>query len=570
MKKKILFNMCILSVISILLCSVLIVAVYYQNIETQIKLELKAEAEYIGTAADIAGNEYLKAIDSDKTDITRVTLITSDGSVVFDNTVGDVNELDNHLGRTEIQNALKYGSGSSTRFSDTLREKTFYYAVRLDDGSVLRVARTTDSIVSSILSMLPLICVIIAAVCILSVIIASILTKNIVKPILNIDLNSSNTDFKYDELSPLLARIEKQSEQIRLQIAELKKKQAEFNAITDNMNEGFIVIDSKADVLSYNHAALNLLGIRELQYHNKNILTFNRSSNFRDAVDIALSGKASVHELTVGERHYQIIANPVFDENNVKGAVFIIIDNTEKEAREKLRREFSANVSHELKTPLTSISGYAEIIKNGLVKNGDIPRFVEKIYDESQRLILLVNDIIKISNLDETNDGISSEKHGMSGRRNLKKEKIDLYSMAESVLQNIESAAAAKRVTLSLSGEHVTVTGIERIIEEILFNLCDNAVKYNKDSGFVNVTVGQNDKKPYITVKDTGIGISADDRERVFERFYRSDKSRSGLVSGTGLGLSIVKHGALLHNAVISLSSEENIGTEITVTFPAE
>ena len=356
----------------------------------------------------------------------------------------------------------------------------------------------------------------------------------------------------YEELTPLLKKISIQKQIITKQLSEAHQKQEEFNLITENMNEGFLVIDKNTNILTYNSAALKLLGVESTEL--KPVLSVCREKNFRDAVDLVLSGEKSVNMMERFGRTYRIIANPVFENDSVIGAVIIIIDVTEIEKGDEMRREFTANVSHELKTPLTSISGFAELMKNGDVAGETVVDFSKSIYCEAQRLISLVNDIIKISELDEGNFLAENER-------------VDLYDLAGEIIERLKSEAAKKNISFSLIGSQAEVLGVPKILDEMLYNICDNAVKYNKENGTVDIIINQTDKKVNVIVRDTGIGIPQEHQQRVFERFYRVDKSHSKKVGGTGLGLAIVKHGAIYHNAEIKLESEENKGTTITLTF---
>ena len=382
---------------------------------------------------------------------------------------------------------------------------------------------------------------------------ASALSKRILRPVNAIDLEHPEQSEVYEELSPLLSKIYNQNRVIDSQIEELQRKQAEFTAITENMSEGFLVIDDHTDLLSYNSGALRLLGA-EAGLSRRSVLALNRSEGFRKAVELSLSGEHCEQLFEREGRYLQIIANPVYHEEHVAGAVLVILDITEKHARESMRREFTANVSHELKTPLTSISGTAEIIKNGFVKPEDIPHFAGNIYDEAQRLITLIGDIMRLSQLDE--DSVPFEKGP-----------VDLYELASSVLCRLEAAAGKRGISLTLSGEHATVNGVSQVLDEMVFNLCDNAVKYSRENGHVRVFVSEENGHVALRVEDDGIGIPAADQARVFERFYRVDKSHSKEIGGTGLGLSIVKHGAAFHNARVALESELGKGTTVTVTF---
>lgn len=400
----------------------------------------------------------------------------------------------------------------------------------------------------------PVIIVLLIAL-LLSVFLAARLAKSVVRPINSIDLEHPEDTDTYEELTPLLSRLSSQNIQIKKQIKELNRRQLEFTTITENMSEGLLVIGNKTELLSYNASAMRLLGSDFSHKYKDSVFALNRSETFRRVVTVALSGKHSEEMLYSGGRCYQIIANPVSDTNKIRGAVILILDVTEREERESLRREFTANVSHELKTPLTSISGFAEIIRNGLVKSEDVPNFASNIYDEAQRLITLVGDIIKLSRLDENEIVLDNEE-------------IDLYDLCTDIFERLSAASAKKGITVNITGQRRTVTSPRAIVDEMIYNLVDNAVKYNKENGCIDLFVTSDaQNNPVLRVSDTGIGIPATDRERVFERFYRVNKSHSKEIGGTGLGLSIVKHAATFLGATIDLQSEVDVGTTVTVTF---
>lgn len=557
MKKKIYWNMCLLVMVAVALSSVITALVFYNKLETQMRYEVMTEAGYLEAGMEAKGAEYLSLLSGKAHTGTknRITWIAQDGTVLFDNYTSK-ESMENHGNRQEVKNALETGAGEATRTSDTLAEKTYYYATRLKDGSVIRVANTTRSVVAAVFGLIPMMCLAVFTILGLSMLLADAQTKRIVQPINDLDLDHPKTNRVYDELAPLMGKVERQQETIQRQMDILRAKQKEFAAITEHMNEGFIVVGRKAEVVSYNSSALKILGI-DAQYAEESgasILHFNRSQVFRKIVDEALGGKHSEQSMELNGRCYQLIANPVTEKGEVSGAIIVILDVTEKQERESLRREFSANVSHELKTPLTSISGYAEIMKNGMVKPEDIKRFSENIYKEAQRMISLIGDIIKLSQLDE-------------GKVDMEKTTVDLYQMAESVVLQLKEHAKAAKVTLELKGSSQVISGTQRILDEMIYNLCDNAVKYNQPGGLVTVRVFEQEGHPVVSVEDNGIGIPEADKERVFERFYRVDKSHSKQIGGTGLGLSIVKHGAIYHNARVEMESKEGRGTRISIIF---
>lgn len=552
MRKKIFKNMCLLAVVTILLSSLLVTVTYYGTSNSQMKAEVREEARFIQGAVELSGQGYLDTVEGTP---NRITLIDTDGTVLFDNQA-DPASMENHADRKEVQRASTTGAGEATRMSDTLAEQTFYYAVKLENGQILRVACDTDSVFAAVLAVLPWIISAALVVTIFTVLFSNFLTKNIVAPINQLDLNAPADDGVYDELAPLLSKINRQNEVIAQQMKSLREKQEEFISITENMSEGFLVLDRNTDILSYNTSALRLLGADAAPAENHgSALALNRSAGFRSAVDAALSGSRSEQLVRQGGRCCQVMANPVFRDGEVEGAVVVILDITEREERENLRREFTANVSHELKTPLTSISGFAEIIQNGIVKPQDIPRFAGNIYVESQRLISLVDDILNLSRLDEEDV-------------QLEREDFDLATLARDVADRLKDSAKKNGVVISVQGNKTMVNGVKSIVDEMVYNLVDNGVKYNKKNGRVTVTAETLPEGPTITVTDTGIGIPQGDVDRVFERFYRVDKSHSKEIGGTGLGLSIVKHGAAFHNAKVSLESVEGKGTTVRLTFP--
>ena len=552
MRKKIFKNMCLLALVTILLSSLLVTIVYYANSDARMKSEVREETRFVRGAVELSGQDYLATVENTA---NRITLIDTDGTVLYDNQA-DPATMENHRDREEFQEASTAGAGEATRISDTIAEQTFYYAVKLQNGQVLRVAATTDSVFAAVLAVLPWILGVEVLVAVCTVLFSNFLTKKIVAPINRLDLDHPADNEIYDELSPLLGKISRQNEVIAQQMKSLREKQEEFTSITENMSEGFLVLDNNTDILSYNTSALRLLGAEAVPAESHvSALALNRSAGFRSAVDGALAGKRSEQLVRQGGRCCQVMANPVLRDGEVEGAVVVILDITEREERENLRREFTANVSHELKTPLTSISGFAEIIKNGIVKPEDIPRFAGNIYEESQRLVTLVDDILNLSRLDEADV-------------QLEREDFDLSSLARDVAGRLKASAKKNGVVITVIGDKAEINGVKSIVDEMVFNLVDNAVKYNKQNGRVTVTVDSSSDGTALTVTDTGIGIPQADVDRVFERFYRVDKSHSKEIGGTGLGLSIVKHGAAFHNAKVSLQSTEGEGTTVRLVFP--
>lgn len=536
------------SMLVLLLSFGLTFGVLFNYFEAQIFMELESEVGYISYAVKNDGIDFINNFnEKDK----RITLISQDGTVLAD-TYANVGELGNHANRKEIKDALKNGSGTSSRYSDTLLEKTLYYAKKLDDGTILRVSTIQNSIVTILLGILqPLIFIVILAL-ILSLFLSRRVSKLIIKPINELDLDNPAANETYEELTPLLNKLSTQKKTIDRQVKEANQKQKEFKMITENMSEGLLVIDKDSNVLSYNQAAIRLLEVSEGK--GSSVLAFNRSKGFRSVVLDALSGERAENNITHDENTYNLIANPVYENDNIIGAVIVIIDITESAKREHLRQEFTSNVSHELKTPLTSISGFAEMMKAGGMPEETVVDFSTSIYDEAQRLINLVSDIIKISELDE-------------GVVPFEKENVDICELAKDILKRLTPVANKRNITLNIIGDTAYVYGTKKILDEMIYNLCDNAIKYNKENGVVDVIINTTDSKVNLTVRDTGIGIPKGEQSRVFERFYRVDKSHSKLVGGTGLGLAIVKHGAAYHDAEISLESTEGKGTSVTVIF---
>lgn len=548
MFSKIFRSSFVTSMLVLIMSFCMIVAVLFEYFEMQIFNELENEAEYISYFVKTDGEAYIdNFIENDK----RITLVAEDGTVLAD-TSTDPQELENHKERREIQDANTNGEGKSSRYSKTLMQKTLYYAKKLDDGTILRVSTTQNSVIMILLGLIyPMIIIIILAL-ILSLVLSNRVSKKIIKPINDIDLENPSENITYEELTPLLKKISSQNKTIKKQLKEAKQRQEEFKLITENMSEGLLVIDKNANVLSYNESALRLLEITDVTAGS--VLTFNRSKGFRECVEKALTGQRCENEISIEDNTYSVIANPVYVNEKSIGAVIVILDITESVKREQLRREFTSNVSHELKTPLTSISGFAEMMMQGGTPENTVVDFSTTIYKAAQRLITLVSDIMKISELDE--GAVVSER-----------KKVDLYELSKEIITRLTPVAEKRNITLNLIGNHAYVLGAEKILDEMIYNLCDNAIKYNKENGVVDVIINTTSDKVNVTVRDTGIGIPISEQGRVFERFYRVDKSRSNQVGGTGLGLAIVKHAATYHDAEITLESTEGKGTSVTVIF---
>lgn len=550
MKNKIFRALVALAAMAVLVASGLITFLVSQDYFNETKKELAQEARYISMGLESGGNDFLNKIAAENGSNVRITLVDKDGIVLFDNQA-EAKTLENHAMRQEIMEAVAVGAGEAERFSDTLDKTTYYYAVRLEDGKILRLARTIDSIYKSVLQMLPIMGGIVIVVAFLASIVARRVTFNLVKPLDQVNLDEPLDNETYDELAPFLTRIAKQKRQLSKNLKKLRGKQEELTIITNNMNEGLVLLNGQQNVLFINESAAKIFGFSAKEVIGRNILTVDRAQEVQDLLQkVSQAGKGE--GLYEKDGHfYQLSGSSV----NGSGSVILIYDVTEKMTAEKLRREFSANVSHELKTPLQSILGYAEIMKNGLVKDEDKQRFLERIHAEAGNMIELIQNIMELSRLDENKTLDEFED-------------VDLLKLAQSVTLRLKHKAQTKGVTLNVSGSSACVCGVQSILSEVLYNLVDNSIKYNKDNGKVDVKVQDGSEEVTVSVSDTGIGIGAADRERVFERFYRADKSHSKEIGGTGLGLSIVKHGVLFHKGRVELESEPGVGTTITFVLP--
>lgn len=622
----------LLTAMGVLLASfVLIIGVLYEYFTSVSQSQLRIET---GLAAKgVAGEEeaYFDGLDTSQ---YRITWIDSDGTVLYDTKETDANKMENHLERTEVQEALKSGYGESKRYSSTLMQQSLYAAQRLPDGTVVRLSIAQNSVISVVLGMLHPLCIVILLAGILSIILSVRLSRRIVRPLNNLNLDDPMSNEEYDELSPLLRRLDSQQVQLRAQERELRQRRQEFETIIGNMEEGILLLGPGEKIVSINQAAERLLGAKG-RCIGHSLLTVSRNVDLQDAVQKAMSGENALQTTKIDGRIYQISASPVREEEenesgraeggrtgsglsggseeniskgNIKGAAVMLLDVTEKELAEQHRREFSANVSHELRTPLHSISGYAELIKDRMVREEDIPQFAGKIYSEAQRMIQLVEDILNLSHLD-------------AGSADFEWSQVDLAGEADLVCRDLQAAAEARKISLRItetSAETATFEGISHLVHEVVYNLCDNAVKYNREGGKIDVSVrdfpagapgavksdsaapeipgeeksGRDLDDPeasrpgddryqergvsdqfrdgyvQLTVRDTGIGIPRDQQDRIFERFYRVDKSHSKEVGGTGLGLSIVKHAVRIHGGTIHVQSEIGKGTTMTVRFP--
>lgn len=552
MKKRIFRSIFLASFAVLMLVSGLVVITLYDTYESNARNDLKLEAGYINGELSGANNEtsYFNEFYS----VNRVTYIASNGTVLYDNTTNIV-AMENHSDRPEVISALATGTGESIRYSNTLSAKTLYYAVKTPQGNVLRISKTQSSVLGLLYGLLPILIIIVVAVALLSILLSRLLAKRIISPINSLNLDSPYENDTYDELSPLLLRLERQHEELESKVLEITKKQREFEAVTESMNEGLILLSLKGNILSINRSAVKIFGAENSV--GKHILTLNRSAALHEVAECAFNGTKSEAQLKMKNKYYQLIGSPVESKDVALGVVILILDITDNQIAERSRREFTANVSHELKTPLTSISGYAEIMKNGIAKPEDMQGFAARIHQEASRLITLVEDILRLSQLDEQ-------------VKFPDKENVDLLALAEDVTGRLQPLAERQGISMSVQGEHVVISGYRKILEEMVSNLCDNAIKYNVPNGSVSVNIRYLDKKPFVSVEDTGIGIPEEHQSHVFERFYRVDKSRSKETGGTGLGLSIVKHGALIHGAEITLNSSVGIGTKIRILFPKD
>ncbi len=553
MTGKIFRSVLIVASVVLLLSFAVITGVLYNNFSIMQKSQLESHLSLLEKGVeyyDGGGSGYLSEItDGDY----RITWIAANGTVLYD-TKADEASMENHLDREEISEAFKTGKGESSRYSDTLTEKTIYCAHKISDGTVLRISESADTIWALILDVVPAFVLVFAAAVVVSVILARVISKRIVQPINRLDLDDPAANSCYDELSPLLTKINKQHKEIEANIAQIKKKSDEFEQIIAAVNEGLILMNKDGRIISINNAAMSIF---EANYNvlGENFLKLDHSLEFQQAIEKALSGGNSCLDIDRGARKFRIninpIKSPINSDGETLGAVILVFDVTEQANAEKARQEFTANVSHELKTPLQTIIGSAELFQNGLVKPEDTDRFIGHIKKEAERLVTLVNDIIHLSQLDE---GGAAQK-----------EKVEVFEIAENVVSLLKDEADSRKVTIELAGDKTEIFGVRQYIHEIIYNLCDNAIRYNKENGKVSVNIKAKGSKAVITVSDTGIGIPEEHQSRIFERFYRVDKSHSKETGGTGLGLSIVKHAVAEHGGTISLESTAGKGTVIRV-----
>ncbi len=551
MTRRIFRNILLTAVLALLLTSVLLVDSLYKVYEGRISQEMDTEAAYIVRALEATDDDlnYFAGICP----TTRLTLIAPDGVVLYDSSA-DESGMDNHAQRPEVQSALATGIGESKRYSDTLSEVTIYYARRTAAGNVLRIASTRSSVLGVFLNIAPQVIIILLMVTALSLLIARFSSQQIVQPINDLNLDAPLENDVYDELSPLLTRMDRQHSQIHQQMHDLAHAHADLNAIMANMREGLILLNKENRIVSINHSAQMIFGVKGVVSPDADLLAICRETAVLEIVRAAQQGESGDAVLSRDSRTYRIFASPVLREDKVRGVVLLALDISARYAAEASRREFTANVSHELKTPLTSISGYAEIIESGIAKTEDVPAFAGKIRAEAKRLVALVNDILELSRLDE--------KQGLGT-----KEPVALMPMLDSLAESFQPIAQEKGVALSVEGGDATVEGYPVLLRELFHNLIDNAVKYTPAGGNVQIYLSHEDGHACCTVKDTGIGIPPEHQAHVFERFYRVDKSHSRQTGGTGLGLAIVKHAAEVHQADVRLASKPQEGTAVTIVF---
>ena len=553
MKKRIFLTVFATALITVLVSLILLVGVTYRYINEDTRDQLMAQLDYLSQAVDDEGLTYLNQLENNS---YRITWIAADGAVLFDNR-SNISRMENHADRQEFIDAKAHGVSEIERESETMTTRLMYVAEELSDGSVLRIA-TNDISVGGVAWMLAVPSVLlILCISLLAWFVARKLSRALVEPLNTLDLDHPLAGEAYDELVPLLSRIEQQHREIADQRVQLGQQRNEFQTFIDNMLEGLLLLNQSGRILLINRSGRNLMKAMAEEDDlaaGEEIIT-SRNSVVDSLLDKAYDGKTSSATIIINSRSYEIHASPVESDEGIHGAVLFYVDVTEKVEAEQLRREFSANVSHELKTPLHSISGCAELMLSGIVKEEDKPRFLKQIYDEAQHMVSLIENIIKISRLDEEADALPVDK-------------VDLYEIAQTVIEQLGNKAASRGIVMDLSGTHVTIKGVKTLLYEMIYNLCDNAIKYNVDDGAISVSVKKTKDAAVVKVKDTGVGISEDQQERIFERFYRVDKSHSRASGGTGLGLSIVKHAAIWHNATIKVKSKLGKGTTFIVRFP--
>lgn len=553
LKSKLTGRLCVIGLVSVILTAVSATLAFWFIFSQQAQDDLKTSGALLASAYDQSAAPSGEALSKIASEEYRITLISPDGTVLYESDPqASEDRMDNHKERPEIKQALETGDGSSARESDTVGRVTYYYAVRLQSGDVLRVSRQVDNVFSVFGGIIPVLIVITVYVLLVCLVMASEMTKGIIRPIESMAKDPDAV--AYDELVPFSNMIEKQRGEIEEQMGRIQQETDKINTIIANMEEGFVLLDGEKNVLMHNDSAVGLLQSGPGELIGNSFIRLSRNQNVNHCIDSASKGKSREAEFEVGERELQLLANPVYSKGEQIGVICIIVDVTGRHALDQMRQEFTANVSHELKTPLTSISGYAEMIESGIAKDGDVKTFAAKIHKEAGRLVTLIGDIIRLSQLDEEPSQVQPVR-------------VDMASLVEECTDSLVISADKHKVSLETDVTPCTVRGDRNMLYELIYNLCDNAIRYNKENGSVLVSVKPRDGKVVLKVKDTGIGIPKEHQARIFERFYRVDKSRSKQTGGTGLGLAIVKHIAEQHKAQISLESEEGAGSVITVTF---
>ena len=548
MTKKIFHSIFIVALVILLASIGIATSFLYEYYNDSQQKQLKAELSLVADTVNKVGIEYFENFDST---VFRFTVVYTDGTVLYD-TQANASEMENHADREEIVEAFQNGTGSSARNSSTFSKKTFYEAVRLENGDVLRISISQLTIGALILGMLPAICAIILISAVVAIVLSHAMAKKVTEPLMQLDLENPSENSTYEELTPILTKVHKQHKEIKSQMETLRRKSDEFEQIVSSMNEGLVLIDEHGMVLSMNTASKNIFAVKN-DVKGSDFLLVDRTVKMSKAIWNALDGNHSEYIEERSGSEYQFTINPIESDGKVLGVVILVFDISDRAFAERNRQEFTANVTHELKTPLQSIIGSAELLENGLVKPEDTSRFVSNIRKEATRLVSLINDIIRLSQLDDNNEPAT--------------ETVELTEVAKEVIEVLTISAAKRNVTLSLEGEPQTIFGVRRYIYEIIYNLCDNAIRYNVDGGTVTIVIGKENSRVIVSVKDTGIGIAPEHQSRIFERFYRVDKSHSKETGGTGLGLSIVKHAVQYHGGKLVLDSEVGKGTTVKIVF---
>ncbi|HEO4451739.1 TPA: PAS domain-containing protein [Streptococcus agalactiae] len=546
MTKKI-FRTTLSASLGIVLVTILMIMGFLYNYFNHIQREqLRTQTALASQGISFEGKDYFENL---KTSNVRITWVDNKGQVLYD-TQSDAKHMKNHANRQEIKEAIKSGYGESTRWSETLTEKSIYAAQRLNNGTIVRLSVAQQTIFYLLLGMISPLAIIILLAIILSVLIARYIAKKVSEPLNNIDLDHPLSNDSYEEITPLLRRLDSHQAKIQHQKLLLQKRQKEFDTIISKIKEGMILLDDQARIVSINAEALKLFQIND-DWHGRFMMEVSRDLTLKDLIDQGLKGKKKEANIGIENNHYRVLVRPTTDNNRVTGLVVLLFDVTDQLQMEQLQREFTANVSHELKTPLHVISGYSELLANQMVPNEEVPQFAAKIHKESERLVKLVEDIINLSHLDE--------------QEKLPQETVNLYDLTQKVLEGLQAKADKKHIQINFNGEEAILRGNPVLLNSLVYNLCDNAITYNHEKGQVNVTLKNSPDTITLEVSDTGLGIAEKDKKRIFERFYRVDKSRSKIVGGTGLGLSIVKSALDFHNGSIKVDSHLGQGTTMTV-----